>query len=323
MFKSTLKLLKLNFDGSNFMSFTLPVGPLKYRIYECPGLWCSDKDLDLITQDLLKVAKKCQGDKEVPIYGVLEGRREDMSHRLITIAYDRKTNEPVGFSAQIFLDLYDEGFHERILHLGLIYVDKSAQGKNISYLLSVFPNLLILVKNGFRDVWISNVSQVPAVVGLVAKNYFNVFPNIDGTKQSFRHQKLADLIIDNHNEAFGVGDDAFWDRDRQIIENAYTGGSDNLKKSFEDSPKHRNEQFNALCKKELNYERGDDFLQLGVLSPSAILTLFKIKMGQGNVILLAVSLIVVAALSVFVPILRWLIKPVNKKSNIEDEQIFI
>ena len=305
------------------MSFTLPVGSLNYKIYECPGLWCSDADLKAITNDLLKVAKKCQGDKEVPIYGVLEGKREDMSNRLITIAYDRKTGEPVGFAAQIFLDLVDEGFYERILHLGLIYVDKSVQGKSVSYLLSVFPNLLILVKNGFRDVWISSVSQVPAVVGLVAKNYHNVYPNIDETKQSFRHQKLADLIIKNHNEAFGVGDDAYWDREKQIIQNAYTGGSDNLKKSFDESPKHRINEFNELCEKELDYERGDDFLQLGVLSPSAILTLFKMKMGQGNILLLVFSLIIVAMLSVFVPVLRWFIKT-DKKTELNDkDKIFI
>lgn len=272
--KSKLQRLAIKISH---MSFTLPIGSLKYRVVECPGLWATDAYLKKLTNDLVEVARNCQGEKEIPLYGVLKGEREDLSKRLITIAYNRKTGKPVGFSAQIYLDLKDYAFSQRVLHLGLIYVDKTAQGKNVSYLLAVFPNILILLKNIFRDIWVSNVSQVPAVCGLVAQNYYNVYPNVDGTRQTFHHRKIGELIFENHKSAFGVGEDASYDSKRQVISNAYTGGSDNLKKSFNDSPKHRDPRINKMCSDELNYERGDDFLQLGVLSAKAISDLYKKK----------------------------------------------
>jgi hypothetical protein len=62
---------------------------------------------------------------------------------------------------------------------------------------------------------------------------------------------------------FGVGGEAGFDEARFVITNAYTGGSDALKKTFETAPKHRDEQYNAFCARELDYVRGDDILQLG------------------------------------------------------------
>jgi hypothetical protein len=67
----------------------------------------------------------------------------------------------------------------------------------------------------------------------------------------------------HHRDAFGVGADASFDEERFVIRNAYTGGSNDLKKSFDDAAKHRVEAYNALCRRELDYERGDDFLQVG------------------------------------------------------------
>ena len=47
-----------------------------------------------------------------------------------------------------------------------------------------------------------------------------------------------------------------------VITNAYTGGSDDLKKTYEQAPKHRNEVYNTFCAEQLDYGRGDDVLQL-------------------------------------------------------------
>ena len=70
-------------------------------------------------------------------------------------------------------------------------------------------------------------------------------------------------IMSRHRAVFGVGDDAGFDEARFVITNAYTGGSDELKKTFEAAPKHRDEQYNAFCASELDYARGDDVLQIG------------------------------------------------------------
>jgi hypothetical protein len=69
--------------------------------------------------------------------------------------------------------------------------------------------------------------------------------------------------MSRHRAVFGVGAEAGFDEARFVITNAYTGGSDALKKTFEAAPKHRDEQYNLFCARELDYARGDDVLQLG------------------------------------------------------------
>ena len=64
----------------------------------------------------------------------------------------------------------------------------------------------------------------------------------------------------------GVAQEAGFDPERFIITNAYTGGSDNLKKTYSQAPKHRHDEYNAMCRGQLDYERGDDFLQIGQMN---------------------------------------------------------
>ena len=99
---------------------------------------------------------------------------------------------------------------------------------------------------------------------MVARQFDNVFPTArPSDRQRYDHLHLARQIMARHRFAFGVGSDAVFDERRGVILNAYTGGSDNLRKSFDEAPKHRDAQYNEICQRELDYERGDDFLQIG------------------------------------------------------------
>ena len=59
-----------------------------------------------------------------------------------------------------------------------------------------------------------------------------------------------------HRAAFGVSEDAHFDEARFVIEDAYRGGSDHLKKRFEDAPHHREAVYNEYCAATLDYARG-------------------------------------------------------------------
>jgi hypothetical protein len=72
----------------------------------------------------------------------------------------------------------------------------------------------------------------------------------------------------DHAHEFGVGPEASFDADRFVIQGSYTGGSDALKKTFDSAPKHRMAAANAFCQEQLDYGRGDDFLQIGKLDAS-------------------------------------------------------
>jgi hypothetical protein len=111
---------------------------------------------------------------------------------------------------------------------------------------------------------------VPAVAGMVAETFSDVFPGPDpSARRSFEHLLLARQIMARHRSAFGVGEEAGFDEARFVIANAYTGGSDALKKTFAAAPKHRREDFNEFCARELDYERGDDLLQIGRIDLAA------------------------------------------------------
>jgi hypothetical protein len=141
-------------------------------------------------------------------------------------------------------------------------------------LLSAVPALVAFARNGLRPLWVSNVTQVPAVAGRFASAVADVYPAPGrDAPPTHTHVALAAQIMARHRDVFGVGDDAEIDLARFVIRNAYTGGSDDLKKGWADACKHRDERFNRLCRELLDYDRGDDLLQIGTLRVGGVATL--------------------------------------------------
>jgi hypothetical protein len=69
---------------------------------------------------------------------------------------------------------------------------------------------------------------------MVSETFSDVFPSPHpAARRSFAHLQLARGIMSRHRAVFGVGDEAGFDEARFVIANAYTGGSDALKKAFE------------------------------------------------------------------------------------------
>jgi hypothetical protein len=130
--------------------------------------------------------------------------------------------------------------------------------------------LLVCAHRQLRPLWISNVTQVPSAFGMVADSFENVFPSPHpGARRSYEHVAIARHIMRYHRHVFGVGPEARFDQQRFVIENSYTGGSDNLKKTWEEAPKHRDDIHNEMCRAQLDYDRGDDFLQIGQFTLAA------------------------------------------------------
>ena len=126
--------------------------------------------------------------------------------------------------------------------------------------------MLTFFHRQLRPLWITNVTQVPAVFGLIVESFDDVFPARLKDRRTYRHLEIARQVMGNHRHVFGVAQEAGFDPERFIITNAYTGGSDNLKKTYSQAPKHRHDEYNAMCGEQLDYERGDDFLQIGQMN---------------------------------------------------------
>ena len=258
-----------------WIDVTFPLfGGLTAHIVERPGLWMDPRALDALVRDLREVADASIGartdasDAGSPLrYGILSGAKSRLEAAYLTIIHQRDSGRPVAFAAGSLLEANLLGGREEILHTGLTMVAPEVRSRGLIRFLCGPASLLLLLRNRHRPIWITNVTQVPAALGATAELFEGVFPSEDPRRQpSGAQREVAAELMRRHRGAFGVGDDAGFDEKRFVITNSYTGGSAPLKKAFAAAPRHRNPAFNELCRTGLDYDRGDDFLQVGRLT---------------------------------------------------------
>lgn len=243
------------------------------RIVERPGQQLSPEDTAQIVTDLRHIAQLTLSEDELD-YGVLGGDSERLNNCVVTIVYMSEAGDsvrrPVAFNVLSLLDADLAMRPTQVMHLGLVMVDPKVRGHGLTSTLYGLTCVLMFLTGQGRPMWISNVTQVPAVAGMVAETFSNVFPSPrPDARRSFEHISLGRQIMARHRSAFGVGDEAGFDETRFVITNAYTGGSDALKKTFEQASTHRQKKYNDFCYQNLDYDRGDDLLQIGRIDMAA------------------------------------------------------
>jgi hypothetical protein len=287
------------------LSFRTGRGAFSVRIIERPGEWMESAALDDLVRDMRAVVRS--HGKGALDYGVLTGSPERLSRCVLTIVYEAASGTPVAFNAISLLDVTIRARPSQVVHLGLVMVDPAFRERGLTWVLTAFTNFLLFVRRGFQPFWVSNVSQVPAAIGVMCEATVDAFPSpMAGARRSFEHLVIARQIMKRHRAAFGVGPEATFDENRFVIENAYTGGSDHLKKSFDEAPKHRDPAYNALCEQQLDYSRGDDFLQLGRVSLFTLYRSLVRDLPKEGVRTALTFLLYAAVDSILMPVLRWL-----------------
>jgi hypothetical protein len=276
------------------------------RIVESPGSSLPQDELDALVAQLRVVAAKTLPQDSLS-YGIFSGERERLSRAIVTLICEEDSGRPIAFNALSVMDVELDGAPAQVTHLGLVMVDPDVRGQGLSWVLYGLTALVLFARDGLRPKWISNVTQVPAVVGMVSDTFSDVFPSpLGGARQSFAHLQLARGIMARHRAVFGVGGEAGFDEARSVITNAYTGGSDALKKTFEAAPKHRNELYNAFCARELDYTRGDDVLQLGRIDLAAARRYLLSEVPHGSLPALIAASAMLALQRLVLPVVYWL-----------------
>jgi hypothetical protein len=275
------------------------------RLIERPGLWMNEAELRAIVDDIKRVMVAGVGAGGLD-YGVVSDP-DTLKRAIITMIYDEDDGRAVAFNALHILDVEVHGRQEEALHLGLVMIDPAYRNAGLTGALYGITCFLLCARRQMRSFWITNVTQVPLIFGIVGDFVEDVYPTMrPGARRSFAHLQIARQLTTKYRRIYGVGPEAEFDEERFVLRNAYTGGSDNLKKTFDDAPKYFNDAANAMCKRELDYARGDDFVQVGrfsfsvarryltrssdLISPFALLTHSVMLLGE----------------SVFAPIMQWL-----------------
>jgi len=293
--------------GRSDIDLSLRTHPgLVTRIVERPGRSLPQAELDQLLLQLRSVAGKTLPAGSLT-YGIFSGERERLARAVVTVVSDEATGDPIAFNALSVMDVELDGAPVEVIHLGLVMIDPDVQGRGLSWVLYGLTTLVLFARAGLRQRWISNVTQVPAVFGMVSETFSDVFPRPEvAARCSFAHLQLARGIMRRHRAVFGVGADAGFDEQRFVITDAYTGGSDALKKSFDVAPKHRDEQYNAFCARELDYDRGDDILQIGRIDLTGARRYLLREVPPGSLPALLAAAAVLTLQRWVLPVLHWL-----------------
>lgn len=293
--------------AGQYLDLTLPVGQQRrMRIVERPGLWMDQSELATLLSQLRTIASRTLAEHHLN-YGIFSGDPARLNATVITLVTDSKTGTPIAFNALPIIALDLDGRAIELLHLGLVMVDPNQRSKSLSWVLYGLTCFLLFVRNQGRPIWVSNVTQVPAIVGMVSETFSEVYPDpVHPGPRKFRHLVLARQIMRAHRYVFGVGNEAGFDEDRFVITDAYTGGSDALKKSFDIAQKHRQLVFNEFCAAELDYARGDDILQIGKLDLAAARRYLTDMVPRGALGLLAVAAVMAMVQRAILPMIHWL-----------------
>ncbi len=278
-------------------------GGMVVRIVERPGLWMTPADLAALTAALRTIAAKTLAAGKLS-YGVFSGDKTRMADTIITLVR-RADGMPVAFNALAVMQVATAPQPTEVLHLGLVMVDPDERSKSLSWVLYGLTCFLVFVRHQFRPVWISNVTQVPAVVGMVSEIFSDIWPRPGSERRTLTHLLLARRIMEGQRHVFGVGPEAGFDEDRFVITDAYTGGSDDLKKTFDMAAHHRDDRYNAFCRDRLNYDRGDDVLQLGRLDMPAIRKYLGREVPKSALLGLLLTGTLVALRRLILPVVHW------------------
>jgi hypothetical protein len=276
------------------------------RIVESPGRSLSEGELEQLMSQLRIVAGKTLPAGSLA-YGIFSGEPERLSRAVVTLICEEASGHPIAFNALSVMPVELDGEAIEVTHLGLVMVDPEVQGQGLSWVLYGLTTLVLFMRGGLRPKWISSVTQVPAVCGMVSDSFSDVFPSArPGARQNFAHLQLARGIMRQHRSVFGVSEAAGFDEARFVITDAYTGGSDALKKSFDAAPKHRDEQTNAFCARELDYARGDDLLQIGRIDLAAARRYLFSEVPSGSLPALLATSAVLALQRLVLPAVHWM-----------------
>lgn len=251
-------------------------------IYHRPGQRLGATELQELHRELCDVARACLD--ELHDYQCLTGKREEFSRLTIAVARDAK-GKMMGFCSSYLLEC---GEATPILHLGLTCVSPEARGGGLTHSLTLKVIVDHLLRHSwFRPVWISNVACVLSSLGNVGLHFEDVYPSPFLPEPTPKHRHLARLIESRYRDEMLIPADCRFDAQRFVFEGSVKGTSFE-KDSHDRRFAHRQEWVNRYYRKLINFERGDEVLQIGKVSflsyPKYLVR--SLRRGQGSLPLL-------------------------------------
>lgn len=232
-----------------------------YEVIVYPGIYYSKKELNQLTEELREVTSKCFD--EIPYYQVLTGKRDEFQRAIICTARNKK-GKLVGFCSSLALEIDSVG---TVLHLGLTCVDPVARGKKLTHkLLSKLLTKYLLMESPLNGVWVTNCACVLSSLGNVALYFEDIYPSPFNKKDPTpMHLKIAEGISKYHRAPIAINYDAQFNAKTFVFEGSV---KDAIFAKDENDIRfhHRNQDLTNFYRNHMNFERGDEVLQVGRVS---------------------------------------------------------
>lgn len=233
---------------------------LNVQLYHRPGLSMGADELKNFYHELCDVARSCLD--ELPNYQCLTGKREEFSRLIISVARD-ENGKMMGFCSSYLLDTGDK---IPVLHLGLTCVRPETRGSKLTHKLTLKVVVGHLLRTSwFRPVWISNVACVLSSLGNVGLHFEDVYPSPFLSTPSSKHLYLARLIDQRYRKELLIPQTAVFKETHFVFQGSVKGTAFE-KESGDRRFFHRQGWVNDFYHGLINFERGDEVLQIGKIS---------------------------------------------------------
>lgn len=226
-----------------------------------PGLKLSDEALGCLVREIRGVAETCF--EEIPNYQALEGSREELIDKVITLAR-RPDGSVAGFCSTVLLPVPGLG---EVLHLGLTCVRPEARGSGLTHLLMKKAVVgYLLRRKPVGRLWITNCAAVLSSLGNVALYFDKVVPSpFAKARPSQDYLRIARAISEIYRKKIYIREEAVLDEEWFV----FRGSVKNT--VFQKSPTdtrfhHRNGALNEFYRRLMDFQEGDEVLQVGQVS---------------------------------------------------------
>ena len=233
----------------------------QYEVIFYPGKTLNVKQRETLVAELREVAASCF--IETPNYQALSGEKSELDKAVICLGRDEH-GRLLGFCSALSLPVEN---HKNVLHLGLTCVHPDARGTNMTHHLTSKLMLKYLFKESLLgETWITNCACVLSSLGNVAMYFENLYPSPYGEKQpSQKHLDIAKAVDAFHRDSIAINDEAIFNIDSFVFEGS-VDGTVFEKDSNDQRFHHRDESLTEFYQALLNFERGDEALQIGKVS---------------------------------------------------------
>jgi len=245
----------------------------EFELFDCPGRWMERNKLEELQQRMISIAVARL--KTKPSFSFFTDINL-LKNKLVTICSDGNTD--CAFNAMTYIGNYK---NRKVVHLGVACSTK--EDKGLMQLTYLWICLYLMIHNNFRQIYISSMTHTPKIFGSIAESFSNVFPKAAHNESPMQfHLDVKNILMDTYLKE--------WDLPTtSVVGKNFTIKGFRIQKdgtilypdTSETVPKHRKDKYSKYCLENINYEEGDEILQVGTMKATDFLKNLKIfKKGQ-------------------------------------------